>query len=157
MCCKHLVANWNQDISCDVHIIQLLAWEKHSASVFLNCIPNSTTQLTRKQWGWHGTCEQRAWHEHDMSRAWRHHSLFTLITVTYMHNYCTYISHFTFGFLYFQLHGHELSHAWRHRSLVALTLIIVHIHHILLLVSYVFKWREHDISMLDVTILLLQL
>ena len=60
MCCKHTVANWNQDISCDVHISQLLAWEKHSASVFLNCIPNSTTQLTRRQGGWHGTCEQRA-------------------------------------------------------------------------------------------------
>ena len=39
MCCKHTVANWNQDISCDVHISQLLAWEKYSASVFLNCIP----------------------------------------------------------------------------------------------------------------------
>ena len=39
MCGKHIVANWNQDISCDVHISQLLAWEKHSASVFLNCIP----------------------------------------------------------------------------------------------------------------------
>ena len=60
MCCKHIVANWNQDISCDVHFSQLLAWEKHSASVFLNCIPNSTTQLTRRHGGWHGTCEQRA-------------------------------------------------------------------------------------------------
>ena len=51
MCCKHAVANWNQDISCDVHISQLLAWEKHSASVFLNCIPNSTTKLTKGDTG----------------------------------------------------------------------------------------------------------